>query len=54
MSDITKCNFEGCPLKEKCYRYTTTADELWQSYFSVVPYDKEKESCNYFWELWKQ
>ena len=37
MPDITKCTGEGCPLKDKCYRFTCRPDYL-QSYFVEVPY----------------
>jgi hypothetical protein len=48
MADISKCDGENCPLKESCYRFTVESNPLWQSYFSEVPYDKEKEECNYY------
>lgn len=51
MTDITKCNYEGCPLKEKCYRFTAPANDLWQSYFTEIPFDIEKENCEYFWKI---
>lgn len=50
MSDISKCSGEGCPLKEECYRFTAPANEFWQSYFTTVPYDKEKKECEYLWK----
>lgn len=49
MSDITMCTGEGCPLKNKCYRYTAHADPYWQSYFMTPPY-KNGELCAQFWE----
>ena len=36
MSDITKCSGEGCPIKEKCYRFTAKSD-VYQSIFLEVP-----------------
>lgn len=50
MADITMCEGLECPLKEKCYRYTATADEYWQAYFTKIPYDIESEECEYYWE----
>ena len=37
MSDISKCNGEGCPLKKNCYRFTATSNEYWQSWSSWTP-----------------
>jgi len=50
MSDISKCTGKGCPLKEECYRFTAPAKELWQSYFTNVPYDESKKECKYLWK----
>jgi hypothetical protein len=50
MSDITKCNPKNCPLKETCYRFTAPVDDMWQSYFVEVPYDKEKKECKYYYK----
>ena len=50
MSDITKCEGTDCPLKETCYRYTASADDMWQSYFVEIPYDKEKKECKYYYK----
>ena len=47
MSDITMCFGTDCPIKENCYRYTATANEYRQSYFTNPPYKKDK--CDYFW-----
>ena len=51
MPDICMCEGTGCPLKEKCYRYTATPFEYAQTYFSVVPY-KDGE-CEHFYEIVK-
>ena len=49
--DYTACAGEkedfACPLRDSCYRYTGKHHEKGQSYFIDVPYDKEKESCEY-------
>jgi hypothetical protein len=49
--DITKCDGKGCPIKERCKRYTTRAHDLWQSFFTYPPFtiDKGKFTCEYFW-----
>lgn len=47
MSDITKCYWEWCPLKENCYRYTAKRDELCQVYFIGIPF---KNECEFFWD----
>ena len=49
MSDITMCMGTGCPLKDKCYRYTAERNDLWQSYFMEPPY-KHGELCGEFWD----
>jgi hypothetical protein len=48
MPDLTMCEGNDCPLKETCYRYRATASEFRQSYFSDLPYDKEREKCDYY------
>ena len=49
MADITKCDGVGCPLKEKCYRFTAKDNEYGQSYFTETPYNKETKTCEYLW-----
>lgn len=54
MADITKCTGEGCPVKDKCYRYTETTNER-QSWFVEVPGrldsvdDKPVWKCEMYW-----
>ena len=50
MADIAKCTGGQCPLKEKCYRYTATEDEYWQSWLVEEPYDYDKKECEFFYE----
>lgn len=52
MADITMCSGKGCPLKEKCYRFTAVESDYRQSYFVTPPVekDKEKAQCAYFWD----
>jgi len=47
MSDITKCEGEGCPIKEKCTRFTATANEFRQAYFTDSPIKDGK--CEMYW-----
>ena len=46
--DISKCENEECPLKEKCYRYTSKPSEYRQTY-SEFKYDEITKGCDYFW-----
>lgn len=50
MVDIAKCDNKNCKIKNNCYRYTSKADELWQTY--IVPNKKvnKKDDCELFWE----
>ena len=54
MPDITMCKGQvgaiECPLKDSCYRYTTKPSEFMQSYFVIVPFNKESKTCDYFWK----
>ena len=44
MPDMTKCEGGECPIKNKCYRYTSSSS-MYQSYFMEIPYDFEKGKC---------
>lgn len=46
MPDITMCTGKGCPMKNKCYRFTAKPGE-YQSFFTSPPI--EKSECDYFW-----
>jgi len=48
MTDITKCEGTGCPLKDTCYRYTAPTNEYYQSFFIEVPYDGKE--CSHHWK----
>jgi hypothetical protein len=62
MPDITMCNgrslaggdtpVELCPMRNSCYRYTTSPSSERQSYFVYAPFIKEPDgtSCEYFWK----
>lgn len=47
MTDISKCDGEDCPLKDKCYRYTAPSDDLYQSW--VEPAYKDGDCDNLYW-----
>ena len=49
MPDIAMCKGAFCPIYDKCYRFTATPSYV-QSYFSITPYDLDKEECEYFWD----
>lgn len=34
MSDISKCSGYDCPKRNSCFRYTSFANENWQSYIN--------------------
>jgi len=44
MPDISMCNNQECPLKEKCYRYKAEPNPYRQSYGDF----KYKNGCSYF------
>lgn len=46
MSNITKCKGGECPIKGKCYRYTSLPSN-YQSYFMEIPYDFKKKECEF-------
>jgi len=47
MADITMCSGEGCPVKQKCKRFTAKPSELWQSWFAAPPIEDGK--CEMYW-----
>jgi hypothetical protein len=49
MPDISKCANEECPLKDSCYRWTSTPNEYWQSYGDFK--HDEENGCEYYWEV---
>lgn len=48
MPDITMCDDEGCPMKDRCYRYLAKPSK-WQSYFADSP--REDDKCELVWEV---
>jgi len=52
MADISMCLNKSCPIKDKCYRTTAIPNEFRQAY-SEFNYNKETESCDYFYDdIW--
>lgn len=51
MADITMCKGNECSLKESCKRFLLIPNSYYQSYFSEIPYNKEKEKCDEYWEI---
>lgn len=49
MPDIAMCSGGECPIKDNCWRYMAPPDR-YQSYFAPPPF-KEKEGCEYFWDM---
>lgn len=54
--DITKCSGEGCPIKERCFRFTSETEPLYQSYFTEIPgkwkddvLNKKVWECEMYW-----
>ena len=48
MPDISKCDGTGCPIRDRCYRYTSKPSEYNQAYFMNPPI--VGKDCQYFWE----
>ena len=51
-SDITKCDGEGCPVKEHCYRFTAASNEHRQAFFATIPGKRNEDGkweCEMFW-----
>lgn len=48
MPDISMCQNEACPLKEKCYRYTATPNKKLQAYGWFKP--NEEGKCDHYWD----
>lgn len=48
MPDITMCSDVTCHLRDQCFRYTATPDDLRQSWFAESPRDKLTGACTKF------
>ena len=42
-----KCEGQGCPMKQKCYRFTSKTNEYRQSWFAKTPI-KDDGDCEHF------
>ena len=51
MPDITMCEGTDCPFKNECYLHRTVPSKYRQSFFAKPPYNKEKNSCDYFTQI---
>ena len=48
MADISKCKGDGCPIKEKCARFTAKSGER-QAWLSFIPFNHNQKKCEMFW-----
>ena len=56
-TDYTSCSGKGCPIKEKCHRFTGPKHPFWQWDFLEIPGNWEKTDdsdepywfCQMFW-----
>jgi hypothetical protein len=50
MADISMCNGQNCPVKEKCYRFTAPKG-FRQTYFAETPGKNQGDDffCNMYW-----
>lgn len=49
MPDISKCASESCPIRDTCYRFTSTPSPFRQAY-ADFKYDEETKNCDYYWD----
>lgn len=47
MPDISKCTGNNCPIRENCYRYTSTPHPFRQSWMMEVPYNEKENNCEF-------
>jgi hypothetical protein len=45
--NYTLCDYKECPLKEKCARYLEDLDRTKTNHFGTIPYNHEKNECNF-------
>jgi len=52
MPDISMCNSDICPLKDKCHRNTARPSKFMQSYFTEAPFQiiDGETKCECFWD----
>ncbi len=46
MADITKCTNDECPLRNECYRFTATNDDIQQWYAKFDFFEVELNELN--------
>lgn len=51
MPDITMCSGDGCPIRKMCYRFTAIPNNMYQSFFTRAPYNKNTKKCTEYWEV---
>lgn len=49
MPDISMCNNSKCPSCNRCYRFTATPSDFYQTY-GAFEVEEGEEKCEYFWE----
>ena len=51
MADVTMCSGQGCLIKDRCKRYTSFANQSYQSYFMKPPFTMKgkKFNCDMYW-----
>lgn len=50
--DISMCENQTCPLKEKCYRFMAEPNPTYQSYADFKP--DENGKCDFYYPLKKK
>ena len=54
MADISKCEGKGCPIKDKCYRFTAKANDFYQAWIYQLEGEtdgSQGEDCAMFMEV---
>jgi hypothetical protein len=53
MADITKCTNDECPLRNGCYRFTATNDDIqqWYAKFDFFEVELNEYGCEYLLPL---
>ena len=49
MENLVKCTGEGCSLRDECHRFTKIDYYNKQMFFVEIPFDFERENCDFFW-----
>lgn len=48
--DITMCYGDGCPLRQRCYRYRGVPEGR-QTWFGALPFDRARGTCEQLWDV---